>query len=128
MPSGFSSVQPYGSLTETLSLVPGSFETHSVVWTGSRYEVAYAGEAGTWVKDLFLTHINRSETLPLIRDRVTISATDLDERYVALIAPAGRPVRIVYTREAPEPQYGGVSRLFLRDEIDAPRRRAARVQ
>ncbi|HEX7421495.1 MAG TPA: hypothetical protein VF505_16510, partial [Thermoanaerobaculia bacterium] len=122
-------VQTDGSESEAEFLVSGSFiAAQGVVWSGKRYTIGYSRMNGFCNDDLFLTHVSSRKDDPLIRDEVTISATAIDERYISLAAPPGRPVRVVYTRVATEPQYGGVSRVFMRDEVDAPRRRSVRLR
>ena len=110
-------VQPDGSVREAEVLLSGSIAAKSIVWSGARYTIGYSRSDGSWNEDLFLTHVSSRNDEPLIHDEVTISATAIDERYISLSASAGRPVRVVYTRVATEPQYGGVSRVFMRDEI-----------
>ena len=113
-----------GSLNDTAQVLSGSFQAQSAIWDGARYAVAYASTADYSNYDLFMTHLVPDEHQPLVRDRVTISATESDERGVALAVAPSAPVRAVYTRVAPEPQYGGVSRVFIRDVIYRPRHRA----
>jgi len=113
-----------GSIGDSSSLITGWYEAQSLVWNGVRYALAYASYAAYWNHDLFLTHIPSREDEPLVRDQVPISASELDERHVSLVAPSQGRLRIVYTRVAVEPEYGGVSRVFMRDEIDTPRRRS----
>ena len=113
-----------GSIGDSSSLITGWYEAQSLVWNGVRYALAYASDAAYWNNDLFLTHIPSREDEPLVRDQVPISASEFDERYVSLVAPSKGRLRIVYTRVAVEPEYGGVSRVFMRDEIDTPRRRS----
>ena len=118
-------VQPDGSVGESVVLVPGLVTARSIVRTGSRYAVGYLRTNATRDGDLFLTHIPSRDDEPLTHDEVAISTTALDERSISLVAPPGRPLRLVYTRVAAEPQYGGVSRVFMRDEL-SPRRRSVR--
>lgn len=120
-------VQPDGSASEAEFLVPGPFSAaQSIIWNGVRYTIGYSRSDGYWNDDLFLTHVAPRKDDPLIRDEVTISATSMDERFVALTQASGRPVRVVYTRVATEPAYGGVSRVFMRDEITTLHRRSVR--
>lgn len=120
-------MQTDGLAGDAEPLVSGSFITaQSIAWSGARYTIGYSRNEGFWNDDLFLTHVSSRSDDPLIHDEVTISATDIDERFIALAASPGRPVRAVYTRVAKEPQYGGVSRVFMRDEADAARRRSVR--
>ncbi|HSP13855.1 MAG TPA: hypothetical protein VLV78_03775 [Thermoanaerobaculia bacterium] len=105
-------VQGDGSVSEPSVVTRGRSAATSFIGDGRRYALTYTRNG-----DLFLTH--------LAGDEVPISATATDERYASLVAPAGRPPRIVYTRVATEPEYGGVSRVFMRDEI-GPRRRSVR--
>jgi len=113
-----------GSIGDSSSLITGGYGAQSLVWNGLRYALAYASDAAYWNHDLFLTHIPSREDEPLVRDQTPISASEFDERYVSLAAPSKGRLRIVYTRVAVEPEYGGVSRVFMRDEIDTPRRRS----
>jgi hypothetical protein len=110
------SVRADGSMAGEDLLVAGSLEAKSVAWTRNRYAIAFS--TSTSDEDLFLTH-------PGAHDQAAVSATPNDERDAALIAPPGRPLRVVYTRVAPESPYGGVPRLFLRYEI-LPKRRSVR--
>ena len=122
-------VQTDGSESEAERFVAGSFvAAQSIVCTGARYAIGYSRMDGYWNDDLFLTHVSSRKDEPLIHDEVTISGTATDERYISLSASPGRPVRVVYTRVATESQYGGVSRVFMRDEVDAPRRRSVRLR
>lgn len=119
-------VQKDGSASEAEFLVPGMLSVaQSILWNGARYTIGYSRSDRSWNGDLFLTHVSSRRDDPLIRDEVPISATSTDERFIALTDAPGRPVRAVYTRVAAEPVYGGVSRVFMRDELSA-RRRAAR--
>ncbi len=101
-----------GSIGDASPVALGRSAPTSLVWNGKRYALAFARNG-----DLFLTHLSG--------DEVPVSATSTEERYASLLSAPGRPLRIVYTRVAPEPEYGGVARVFMRDE-SAMRRRSVR--
>lgn len=105
---------------ETFALTPGAALTSAVVWDGARYAVAFALQRADGVTyELWLTHAG---TAPL-GDRVPISVDSPDQRDVSLAAT--QPLRAAYQRVATEPQYGGVSKVFVRELGPEPRRRTA---
>ena len=125
----FRRVRSDGSIGATSSpFATGPYEADSLVWSGSRYTVAYESTWAYWNHDLFLSHIAGREDETSVPDQVPFSLTELDERSASLVATSAGRVRLVYMRVAPEPQYGGVPRVFLRDDIPAPRRRPARAR
>lgn len=115
-------VRADGSMpAEAFALTPTAALARDVVWDGTRYAVAYALQRADGVTyELWLTHVT---TAP-IGDRVPISTDSPDQRNVAL-APT-QPLRAAYQRVATEPQYGGVSKVFVRELVPPPRRRAAK--
>jgi hypothetical protein len=117
-------VQTEGSMGDAERLLSGSPVPQSIVCTGARYAIAYARSDAAWNDDLFLTHTSSRTNDPLAGYQITLSATPTDERFISLVASPGRSVRVIYTRVATEPQYGGVSHVFIRDAIDATRRRS----
>jgi len=103
-----------GSVGEPAQLVEGEAYVHSVVWDGTRYAVAYDIARADHSHQLELTHGG---------DRVVISAGP--EQHDVALAISGGTLRAAYARVAPEPLYGGVFRVFVRD-FTARRRAAAR--
>jgi hypothetical protein len=111
-------VQPSGETGDATLLVPGTVAAQGIAWNGHRYTIAYGTFNPYLDGELFLTHVGAN-------DQVLVSTTSADYLNVSFVAPPGRPLRIVYARIAPEPIYGGVDRIFMRDESGV-RRRAVR--
>jgi len=101
-----------GSVGAPAQLVEGEATAHSVVWDGAHYAIAYDVARDDHSHEIDLTHGT---------DRIVISAGP-EQRDVALTM-SGHILRAAYARVAPEPLYGGVFRVFVRDF--AGRRRAA---
>lgn len=115
-------VSAAGVLSEPSLLVSANDETEvkAATWDGSGYAVAYAQrrDHAFYAHRLMLTHAG-------VGDQLVISTATLDQREVALAATPGRPLRAAYTHVATEPEYGYVSRVFIRDLVYARRRIAA---
>jgi hypothetical protein len=112
-------VSASGVAGESLRIATGGLTTSvlSVAPDGAQFAVAYTephlgSRADT---DIVLTHIGRG-------DRVTVSSSSPDQHQAALVSAPGRPLRVLYARVAEEPEYGGVSRVFVRD-LSGSRRR-----
>jgi hypothetical protein len=107
-------IQNDGAANEPSVIARGPCGMSDFLFDGKRYALAFTRFPTNWTADAFLTHLDG--------DEVALSATDTDERYSSIVAPRGRRLRAVYTRVAPEPEYGGVSRVFMRDAMEVRRR------
>lgn len=107
-------VRPDASVGEIFSAVDGA-TPNDLIWDGARFALAYAVQRGDYTFALFLTHIAERP----VGDRIVISAGPADQRNISLVAPS----RAAYDRVSIEPQYGGVSRVFVRDVVNPLRRR-----
>jgi hypothetical protein len=94
----------------------------SLVWDGLQYAVGSAGACTPQCQAMYLTRFDIRDDRPLLYNNVRIA--ELGPDGMSLAGSNGR-VRIVYTRYALEPFYGGSARAFLRDDVSVPRRRAA---
>ncbi len=103
-----------GSAGEPVQLADGTAFAQSIVWDGTRYAVAYDIARADHSHQIELTHGG---------DRIVIS--DGPEQHDVALTMSRGTLRAAYARVAPEPVYGGVFRVFVRD-LTARRRAAAR--
>ncbi len=120
----FRAVSSDGRIGNIESLVPQSSRNASLVWDGLHYAVIYTNTCSLpCLPRTYLTHFDVQEDRPVLLDSLPIGDTDLTD--FSLAGSANGRVRMVYTRYAPEPLYGGSTRVFLRDDfVNVPRRRA----
>ncbi|HSY48601.1 MAG TPA: hypothetical protein VLC46_07315 [Thermoanaerobaculia bacterium] len=125
-PSGlyFRNIHSDGTAGEPTTLATNASGSAGLVWDGAQYAVAYTETCSAPCQpQSYLAHFDVQEDQPVLRDKVQIVASGLMDGSLAV--PAYGRVRIVYTRNALEPLYGGSPRAFLRDYfVDVPRRRA----
>jgi hypothetical protein len=96
----------------------------SLVWDGFQYAVGSSNGCSLQCQArIYLTRFDVRDDRPLLYNRMPIAELSLDD--MSLASSANGRVRIVYTRYALEPLYGGSARAFLRDDVSVPRRRAA---
>lgn len=113
-----------GTTGEASLLVPASFPEVSLAWNGLQYTLAYKVTCSLPCQSRsYLTHFDLQSEPPRLKDSVPIGDANLFD--IAIAGAANGRVRIVYSRNALEPLYGGSARVFLRDDVYVPRRRAA---
>ncbi len=120
----FRAVSGDGRIGNIESLVPQSSRNASLVWDGLHYAVIYTNTCSLpCLPRTYLTHFDVQDDHSVLLDSTPIGDTDLAD--FSLAGSANGRVRIVYTRYATEPLYGGSTRVFLRDDFaNVPRRRA----
>jgi hypothetical protein len=94
-----------------IGVVPGSARALAVVWDGSRYAVEYTAARADGVNQLRLSHLVDDRPV----DAIAISREDSDTLEADLAISSTGQLNTVYARTAPEPVYGGVTRVFTVD-------------
>jgi hypothetical protein len=95
-----------------------------LVWDGLQYAVGSSDVCSLPCQArMYVTRFDVRDDRPLLYNRVPVAELTLDG--MSLAGSSNGRIRIVYARYALEPLYGGSARAFLRDDVNAPRRRAA---
>lgn len=100
--------------TPGLLLTAGLNSAHpSLAWDGNFYVLSWESTPqGSTTSDLMIRRFREDGSTPDAAP-VTLSATPFTDGSATLV-PFGNTLAAVYTREAIEPAYGGVSRVFVR--------------
>ena len=102
-----------GTVLDTAPIVVASGNAQDAVWDGSRYAVAYGTAIGFEIlTDALLTWVGTAGAPPATESAV-INATPTVESTAALAVIGTGRVAAIYEREAAEPQFGGVHRVFI---------------
>ncbi len=111
-----------GTVDDSTLLAPNA-SNGSLAWDGTQYAVLYTETCATPCQARsYLSHIGLQEEGPVLLDKVPIGESSVLD---GTLASGNGRVRIVYTRNALEPLYGGSPRVFLRDDfVTVPRRHA----
>ncbi|HEX9460837.1 MAG TPA: hypothetical protein VGA84_16930, partial [Thermoanaerobaculia bacterium] len=121
----FRNIHSDGTAGQSTTLVSNARVSTALVWDGSQYAVAYAEKCPTTpcLARSYLIHFDVQDDQPVLRDKMQIADSPVVD--ASLTVSANGRERILYTRQALEPLYGGSPRAFLRDyAVEVPRRRA----
>jgi len=113
-----------GSAGDATLFVPNARNV-SLAWAGSQYAILYTQTCTSPCSRSYVSHFSVQDDRPVRLDTLAISESSLIDGFLG--ASGNGAVRVVYTRTAIEPLYGGSTRVFLRDDfVTVQRRRATR--